>query len=75
MEILFVKIKHHHHLVNLYSYVIMVNYTHIPLLKFFEKNSSKDICQWSERMYLCGFVALCFRMCVAGTNKVEDTIS
>ena len=37
MVILFFKINHHHHLVNLYSYVIVVNYTHIPLLKFFEK--------------------------------------
>ena len=26
-------------------------------------------------MYLCGFVALFVRMCVAGTNKVEDTMS
>ena len=23
-------------------------------------------------MYLCGFVAVCVRVCVAGTSKVED---
>ena len=33
------------------------------------------ICQWCERMYLCDFVALSVRMCVAGANKVEGTIS
>ena len=26
-------------------------------------------------MYLCGFVALSVRMCVAGANKVEGTMS
>ena len=35
----------------------------------------KLICQWCERMYLCGFVALSVRMCVAGASKVEGTMS
>ena len=34
-----------------------------------------ELCQWVERMYLCGFVALYVRMFVAGANKVEDTMS
>ena len=74
MEILFVKIKHHHHLVNLYSYVIMVNYTHIPLLKFLKKIAQKT---YVSGLSECIFVALwlCVFGCVAGTNKVEDTIS
>ena len=29
----------------------------------------------SERMYLCGFVALSVWICVAGANKVEGTMS
>ena len=33
------------------------------------------ICQWFERMYLCGFVALYVRMSVVGANKVESTLS
>ena len=33
------------------------------------------VCQWSERMYLCGFVALYVRMSVARANKVEGTMS
>ena len=35
----------------------------------------KLICQWCERMYLCGFVAFSVRMCVAEANKVEGTMS
>ena len=27
------------------------------------------ICQWFERMYLCDFVALSVRMCVAGKSS------
>ena len=34
-----------------------------------------ELCQWFERMYLCGFVALYVRMFVAGANKVEGTMS
>ena len=45
---------------------------HIPLLNFFEKIAHMS---GSERMYLSGFVALCVRMSVAGTNKVEGTMS
>ena len=33
------------------------------------------ICQWCERMYLCGFVTLYVRIFVARANKVEGTIS
>ena len=28
-----------------------------------------------ERMYVCGFVALCVRMSIAGANEVEGTMS
>ena len=33
------------------------------------------ICQWCERMYLCGFVALSVQMCVARANKLKGTMS
>ena len=33
------------------------------------------ICQWWERRFLCGFVALSVRMCVAEANKIEVTMS
>ena len=33
------------------------------------------LCQWFERMYLSGFVALYVRMSVLGANKVEGTLS
>ena len=33
------------------------------------------MCQWSKLMYHYGFVALSVRMCVAGANKVEGTMS
>ena len=33
------------------------------------------VCSWYERVYLCGFVALSIRMCVAGANKFEGTMS
>ena len=32
------------------------------------------ICQWSKRMYLCGFVAFSVLMSVAGDNKVEGPL-
>ena len=35
----------------------------------------KFICQWSERMHLCGFVAGCVCVCVVGANKAGDTMS
>ena len=45
----------------------------ISFLSYFEKEL---ICQWCERMYLCGFVALYVRMFVAGANiKVEGTMN
>ena len=28
-----------------------------------------------ERMYVCGFVALCVRMSIAGASEVEGTMS
>ena len=43
------------HLVNLYSYVIMVNYTHIPLLKFFEKIAHMSVVWAYESLWLCVF--------------------
>ena len=43
------------------------------LLSYFEKK--KFVCQWSERMHLCGFVAGCVCVCVVGANKVGDTMS
>ena len=33
------------------------------------------ICQWCERRFLCGFVALSVRLCVSGANKIEVTTS
>ena len=42
------------------------------LLSYLKK---KLICQWSKRMYLCGFVPLSVWMSVAGANKVEGTMS
>ena len=33
------------------------------------------ICQWCERMYLCGFVSFYVGMFVARANKVEGTMS
>ena len=33
------------------------------------------VCQWCERMYLCGFVALSVRLCVVGDNKVEGIMT
>ena len=42
----------------------------LSFLSYFEK-----ICQWCERMYLCGFVSLYVRMFVARANKVEGTMS
>ena len=33
------------------------------------------MCQWSKLMYHYGFVALSVRMCVAGANKVEGSMS
>ena len=42
---------------------------------FFIYPSSLEWCEWCERMYLCGFVAFSVRMCVAGANKVEGTMS
>ena len=45
----------------------------ITLLSYFEKIA--HICQWFERMNLRGCVTLCVRMCVAGANKVEGTMS
>ena len=33
------------------------------------------LCQWCERMYFCGVLALYVRMFVAGANKVEGTMS
>ena len=49
---------------------------HIPLLKFFDKIAHHmSVVSAYVSLWLCGFVALCVRMCVAGTNKVEDTMS
>ena len=33
------------------------------------------ICQWWERKFLYGFVALSVRMCVAEANEIEVTMS
>ena len=33
------------------------------------------ICQWFERMYLCGFVTLYVWTFLVGANKVEGTMS
>ena len=42
---------------------------HMSLLNFFEKIAHVS------GLSVCVFLALCVWMCVAGTNKVEDTIS
>ena len=45
---------------------------------FLKKNSSYVsglICQWCQRIYLCGFVSLYVRMFVARANNVEGTMS
>ena len=41
----------------------------MSLLNFFEKIAHVS------GLSVCVFLALCVWMCVAGTNKVEDTIS
>ena len=48
---------------------IHISHSHFAILK------KQLICQWCERMYLCGFVALYVRMFVAGAKKVEGTMS
>ena len=42
----------------------------VSLLSYFEKNSS-----YVSSLSVCIFVAFCVRLCVAGANKVEGTMS
>ena len=46
-----------------------------PFLSYFEKIAHMSVVWAYVSLWLCGFVAVSVRMCVAGANKVEGTIS